>query len=86
MDAGLHHYVAALEAHHAAGRGVLVMKAVGEGRLAHVAEESIRWNLTRPYIHAVLVGMAEPAEVDRNAETAAEAQSYSSSGSSGITT
>jgi aryl-alcohol dehydrogenase-like predicted oxidoreductase len=73
MDAGLGHYIAALEAHHAAGRGVLAMKAVGEGRLAHLAAESIAWNLTRPYIHAVLVGMADCAEVDLNAATAGEA-------------
>jgi len=84
MDAGLRHYVAALEAHAAAGRGVLVMKAVGEGRLARVADESIRWNLTRPYVHGVLVGMIDAAEVDRNAATAAA--TYSSSESSGITT
>lgn len=80
MDAGLKHYVAALEAHHAAGRGVLVMKAVGEGRLAHVAEESIRWNLSRPYIHAVLVGMGNRDEVERNARIAADAYSAGSSG------
>lgn len=78
MDAGLAHYVAALEAHHGAGRGVLVMKAVGEGRLAHVAEESIRWNLTRPYVHGVLVGMGDRGEVERNTRTAATAFAYSS--------
>ncbi len=76
MDAGLKHYVAALEAHHSAGRGVLVMKAVGEGRLAHVAAESIAWDLTRPYVHGVLVGMGSLDEVDQNARTAEGALSY----------
>ncbi|MBM3275052.1 MAG: aldo/keto reductase [Candidatus Sericytochromatia bacterium] len=71
MDAGLKHYVAALEAHHAAGTGVLVMKAVGEGRLAHVAAESIRWNLEQPYINGVLVGMEDEAQVFENARLAA---------------
>ena len=33
MDAGLHSYRDALQAHHAAGRTVFTMKAVGEGRL-----------------------------------------------------
>lgn len=73
MDAGLKHYSAALEAHHATGRGVAVMKAVGEGRLAQVAEESIAWNLTRPYIDAVLVGMRNDDEVLRNAAIARRA-------------
>lgn len=73
MDAGLKHYTLALEAHHRAGRGVAVMKAVGEGRLAHVAAESIRWNLERPFVHAVLVGMERLEEVVSNARTALEA-------------
>ena len=71
MDASLRDYTRALEAHHAAGTGVAVMKAVGEGRLAHVAEESIRWNLERPFIHCVLVGMESLAEVHANARLAA---------------
>ncbi len=71
MDASLKDYTRALEAHHAAGAGVAVMKAVGEGRLAHVAEESIRWNLERPFIHCVLVGMESLAEVHANARLAA---------------
>jgi aryl-alcohol dehydrogenase-like predicted oxidoreductase len=70
MDAGVKHYAAALEAHHVAGHGVLVMKAVGEGRLAHVAADSILWNLTRPFIHAVLVGVDDADQLDRNAATA----------------
>ncbi len=71
MDAGLRDYTRALEAHHAAGTGVAVMKAVGEGRLAHVAAESIGWNLERPFIHCVLVGMESLAEVHANARLAA---------------
>jgi aryl-alcohol dehydrogenase-like predicted oxidoreductase len=70
MDAGLKHYVAALEAHHAAGTGVLVMKAVGEGRLAHVAAESIRWNLDRPYVDGILVGIETEAQLSENARLA----------------
>ena len=70
MDAGLPHYVRALEAHHADGCGVAVMKAVGEGRLAHVAAESIRWNLERPFVHSVLVGMETLGEVGANAAVA----------------
>ncbi|MBI6546207.1 MAG: aldo/keto reductase, partial [Cyanobacteria bacterium NC_groundwater_1444_Ag_S-0.65um_54_12] len=71
MDAGLQHYTAALSAHHAAGRGVTVMKAVGEGRLAAMATESIAWNLGCSFVDAVLVGMDKLAEVRQNAALAA---------------
>lgn len=73
MDAGLEDYSRALEAHHAAGRGVLVMKAVGEGRLAHVARESIQWNATRPFVDGVLVGMASGDQVLANAAAVIQA-------------
>lgn len=73
MDASLEDYVRALAAHHDAGRGVLVMKAVGEGRLAHVARESIQWNATRPFVDAVLVGMHTADQVLANAAAVIQA-------------
>ena len=64
MDAGLADYTRALEAAHAAGQGVVVMKTLGEGKLAHRRHEAIPYNLTRPFIDAVVVGMMDEAEVD----------------------
>lgn len=70
MDAGLADYVAALTAHFQANRGILVMKAIGEGRLAHVAAESLGWNLEQPFVDAVLVGMTVPSQMVANAQVA----------------
>lgn len=64
MDAGLPDYTKALEAAHAAGQGVIAMKTLGEGKLAHRRHEAIPYNLTRPFIDAVVVGMMDEAQVD----------------------
>lgn len=64
MDAGLPDYTRALEAAHAAGQGVITMKTLGEGKLADRRHEAIPYNLTRPFIHAVVVGMMNEAEID----------------------
>ncbi|MEB3196802.1 MAG: aldo/keto reductase [Candidatus Sericytochromatia bacterium] len=64
MDAGLPDYTRALEKAHAAGQGVIVMKTLGEGKLAHRRHEAIPYNLTRPFIDAVVVGMMDEAQVD----------------------
>jgi aryl-alcohol dehydrogenase-like predicted oxidoreductase len=64
MDAGLHDYTRALERAHAAGQGVVVMKTLGEGKLAHRRHEAIPYNLTRPFVHAVVVGMMDEVQVD----------------------
>lgn len=64
MDAGLHDYTKALEAAHAAGQGVLTMKTLGEGKLAHRRHEAIPYSLTRPFIDSVVVGMLSIEEID----------------------
>ncbi|MEB3298593.1 MAG: aldo/keto reductase [Candidatus Sericytochromatia bacterium] len=67
MDASLEDYSRALAEHHSRGRGILVMKAIGEGRLAHVARESIQWNASRSFVDAVLVGIQDADQIFANA-------------------
>lgn len=64
MDAGLRDYTRALETAHAAGQGVITMKTLGEGKLVDRRHEAIPYNLTRPFVHAVVVGMMDEAQID----------------------
>lgn len=57
MDAGLSDYTRALERAHAAGQGVMVMKTLHEGRLAHDVRSCMAFNLEKPFIDCVLMGM-----------------------------
>jgi aryl-alcohol dehydrogenase-like predicted oxidoreductase len=66
MDAGIEHYRAALQMAHAAGQGVVVMKTLGEGRLADRRREAIGYNLAQPFIHSVVVGMMDAHELAEN--------------------
>jgi aryl-alcohol dehydrogenase-like predicted oxidoreductase len=66
MDAGIEHYRAALQVAHKAGQGVVVMKTLGEGRLAHRRQEAIGYNLAQPFIHSVVVGMMNAHELAEN--------------------
>lgn len=66
MDAGLHDYTKALQQADAAGQGVVVMKTLGEGRLADRKVEAITYNMTRPFIHSVVIGMMNQHELDEN--------------------
>lgn len=63
MDADLRDYEAAMMRAHAAGQAVCVMKTVGEGRLAHRVEDCLRHNLSRAWIHGVLIGVKSCDEV-----------------------
>lgn len=64
MDAGLHDYTAALEKAHAAGQGVVVMKTLAEGKLSHDVPGALRFNLSKPFIHSVTVGMRDRRELE----------------------
>lgn len=63
MDASLEWYTRCLERAYANGKGVLVMKSIGEGRLANRLGECLEFNLTRPFIHSVCVGIAAEKEL-----------------------
>ncbi|MDB5096477.1 MAG: aldo/keto reductase [Cyanobacteria bacterium RYN_339] len=72
MDAGIEHYRAAMQQAHAAGQGVVSMKTLGEGRLAHRKQETITYSLSQPFIHSVVVGMMNAHELDENVAIAKE--------------
>lgn len=57
MDANLKDYSKALEAARAAGQGTYVMKTLAEGKLAHDVEDALRFNLSKPWIDSVTVGV-----------------------------
>lgn len=57
MDASLEAYSKALQFGFDQGKGILVMKTLGEGRLAHYFKETMLYNLSQPFIHSVLVGI-----------------------------
>jgi aryl-alcohol dehydrogenase-like predicted oxidoreductase len=72
MDAGIEHYRAAMQKAQAAGQGIVVMKTLGEGRLAHRKREAIAYNLDQPFIHSVVIGMMNQAELEENVAIANE--------------
>jgi len=57
MDANLKDYSKALEEARAAGQGTYVMKTLAEGKLAHDVEDAVRFNLSKPWIDSVTVGV-----------------------------
>lgn len=64
MDASLEWYTRCLERAHQNGKGALVMKTIGEGRLHERAMASIEYNLSRPFIHSVCVGITCKRDLD----------------------
>lgn len=63
MDADRADYEKALEAAFDAGQGVCAMKTLGEGALASCVREALRHNLSRPWLHGVLMGVTSLDEV-----------------------
>ncbi len=57
MDANLKDYSKALMEARAAGQGTYVMKTLAEGKLAHDVEDALRFNLSKPWIDSVTVGV-----------------------------
>lgn len=64
MDASINHYSKALEIAHGNGKGVYVMKVLGEGKIAHKFDEAVKFALSQPFIHSVCVGINTMDEVD----------------------
>lgn len=64
MDAGIRHYSKALEAAYGGGKGVMAMKALAEGKIAHKFEEAVKFVLDKPFIHSVCVGINTMEEID----------------------
>ncbi|MBI2251395.1 MAG: aldo/keto reductase [Armatimonadetes bacterium] len=57
MDAGIEDYVKALKTAYNNGKGIYVMKTLAEGKLKHELKESLKFNLSFPFIHSVCVGI-----------------------------
>lgn len=64
MDANIKDYRSAMQKAHAAGQGVVAMKTLGEGKLAHRRAEAIPYNLAQPFIDSVVVGMMDIRELE----------------------
>lgn len=65
MDADGADYLRAMRAAAAAGKGVAVMKTLGEGLLADRYEEAVRHNLGLDFVHGVLIGVRSMQEAER---------------------
>ncbi|HEY9724411.1 MAG TPA: aldo/keto reductase, partial [Oscillatoriaceae cyanobacterium] len=63
MDADIADYRAAMQQAANSGQGVIAMKTLGEGKLADRRQEAIAYNLAQPFIHSVVVGMMNVAQV-----------------------
>lgn len=64
MDANLRDYGKALEEARAAGQGTYVMKTLAEGKLSHDVEDALRFNLSKPWIDSVTVGVRFAHELE----------------------
>jgi aryl-alcohol dehydrogenase-like predicted oxidoreductase len=58
--------IEAIELAYANGKGLYGMKAIGGGSLMKNAREMLGWAFSRPYLHAVAIGMKDEAEVATN--------------------
>ncbi|MEI7729977.1 MAG: aldo/keto reductase [Verrucomicrobiota bacterium] len=58
--------MAELKAMHAKGRGIIGMKIIGNGQFTNAEdrEKSIRFAMSRPEIHSVVIGFKSKAEID----------------------
>lgn len=70
MDANLKDYSKAIAEARSAGQGTYVMKTLAEGKLAHDVEDALRFNLSKPWIDAVTVGIRSLDELEEIATMA----------------
>ena len=52
----------------ALGKGIVAMKVMGLGTLAHQPEEAIQHVARLPYVHSLCIGMRNRAEIEQNAQ------------------
>lgn len=57
---------ALLERLHGNGKGVIGMKVMGEGHLGRDPEKALRYLVGLPYIDAIIVGMLDEQELQKN--------------------
>ncbi len=76
MDASIQWYSRCLKRAHKNGKGVLVMKTIGEGRLRDRAKESIQYNLSQSFIDSVCVGIVTDHDLDQAIEAVGEFEKH----------
>jgi predicted aldo/keto reductase-like oxidoreductase len=64
QDGGAVEMEGALREAHAAGKGIVVMKALGGGHLFREAAEAISYLAGKPWVHSVCIGVRNTAELD----------------------
>jgi len=64
MDAPPEEVLPVLKQAHAAGKGMLGMKILGEGEAADRMDESLKYVLSTGIIHAITIGFVKPEEID----------------------
>lgn len=68
MDAGISHYQNALQVACKEGKGVYVMKTLGEGALSYCKKDAIFFNLGFKIFHSVCIGIQNLKEVEEAIE------------------
>jgi aryl-alcohol dehydrogenase-like predicted oxidoreductase len=78
MDASIQWYSRTLEKGFRSGKGILVMKTLGEGLLRDRVKESIYYNLSKPFIHGVCVGIVSRQDLEKTLKVLKEIEEESS--------
>lgn len=65
MDASLEAYTKALEEGYNHGKGIIVMKTLGEGRVVKQFQETLQYNLSKQFIHSAVVGITTSMELEQ---------------------
>lgn len=66
IEGGVEQMMAAAEKAYKLGKGIVAMKVMGCGTLAHDPEEAISFVSRLPYVHSLCIGMRSVAEIDQN--------------------
>jgi aryl-alcohol dehydrogenase-like predicted oxidoreductase len=69
IEGGIERMKAVAERAWALGKGIVAMKVMGLGTLAHQPEEAIQHVARLPYVHSLCIGMRNRAEIEQNAHT-----------------
>jgi len=66
IEGGVEQMMAAAEKAFKLGKGIVAMKVMGCGTLAHDPEAAISFVTKLPYVHSLCIGMRTRAEIDQN--------------------
>jgi len=68
IEGGMERMKVAAEKASDIGKGIIAMKVMGLGALAHQPREAIEHVANLPYVHSLCIGMRNRAEIDQNAQ------------------